>query len=374
MPFRRIPKRDQALEDYKKFEEAYYLDMPPYNFTVWDRYLFSRCSDEVPVLGLLRLFFYPMTFPEHIAIGSSEIIGQWCMQGTFTDEVKKIIEKIRDDHFDRDQVEQDLAYIEEHQAIFKKGPMQLSAVGEKEQNQWFDQAKTCILSKDPNAPTPIQIHPPTWYTTQEAYFAFSVLAWEIRPDPRWGLEDPRLDVWYKLGFGVNTHEQAADFLFTYYGNRYSFDSAEFKRFLYAWTSKTLGSYLPLEHCDLNEYGNFFQQLFSPERLTVTRLYQALCLTDDTYSSLVRTGRWGPLEDARKFYRLDGLPEETTDSKEVTALTRKYVLCHVLRKISCPLDLHQAVKNGRLRDFILKTHEPHEMEISEVMLDMACCNY
>jgi hypothetical protein len=148
MAFIQSSTKDLSLGEYVlRLGEAYELRMRPYDFRVWDRYLFSRCSEKVPVLGLFQLFEWPMIYLPGTSEECFEKVGQWCIQGTFIDGVKSIIVRLRDRHFDRERADLDLAFIEKHQAIFKDGPMQLSAVGKKEQDVWCDQAKRVFYPK-----------------------------------------------------------------------------------------------------------------------------------------------------------------------------------------------------------------------------------
>lgn len=194
------------------------------------------------MLGLLNMFKWLMTSGDYNV--NADGIEQFCTRGDlFVKAVKDLIDMAEPNWPNKAEISRDLQFIEKHQAIFKDGPMQLSAVGKKEQDAWRDQAKACILSKSPHDATLRVIYPLPWFAKQEAYFAFGVLAWNIQQDPGWANEDTRLDVWYKLGFSIATRQQAADELHSQYKKYFSFKHFEFEKFLDHWSSGTLAKQL-----------------------------------------------------------------------------------------------------------------------------------
>src|SRR4051812_39205317 len=88
---------DPSPKEYARlFKEAYNHHMPPYDFRVWDRYLFSRCTSQNQVLGLLSLYEWLLGKEIDIEKESDiQEIGKWCMMGKFTSQIKKIILKAK---------------------------------------------------------------------------------------------------------------------------------------------------------------------------------------------------------------------------------------------------------------------------------------
>lgn len=373
------PSTPQLSPEQVKFKEAYDLHMPPYDFKIWDKYLFSRCSSGEEVLGLFNLFRWLMESSEYAY--NAKAIDQFCAKGdAFIEAVKNIIDMAKDTWMNPEEIRRDLAFIKEHQAKFSAGPMHLSAVGEKEQKAWRDQAKACILSKSRHSATPVEIYTPAWFTKQEAYFAFGVLAWKIRQDPGWGWEDSRLDVWWKLGFGIATQKGTEDELFNQYQKHFSFERVKFEYFLYSWCrgelAKKLQDGLVSEHSIFWDYlTRFYDKETTSEEIIVFRLYQAVSLMDDDYARLMGRRSWGIFENARACYQLNGWPyEEDRCEEKRKAITRKRVLYQVLKHIEDPIGLHKAMKSRKLRDFITQTYKAHGMHPSESTLNEACCDY
>jgi hypothetical protein len=296
-------------EEYtRRFEEAFELRMPPYDFRVWNRYLFSRCSDSEEVLGLMNLFKWLMKAGDYST--NANAIGQFCMNGrAFITAVKNIIEMTQGTYWDQEEVARDLAFIEKKGELFEAGPIPgLSEVNQEQKEKWLIQAKSCIVSKNPDTHPPIEIISREWYAKQEAYFSFGVLAWNIQLEAKWGLQDPRLDVWYNLGFGIATQEKPAAELLSQYRKRFSSESVKFEYFLYYWYRHELAEQLQkdLESEHFIFWGHltkFYQSGFTKQQESVFRLYQAVSLKDGDYLPLLKERNRGVFEQAIKSYQL-----------------------------------------------------------------------
>ncbi|PCG98946.1 Hypothetical protein PENO1_036330 [Penicillium occitanis (nom. inval.)] len=193
------PIEDLSSEEYARiFNEAFDHHMPPYDFRVWDRYLFSRCTTQEQFLGLLSLYEWVRGYRHYF---DSEEIAKWCMNGQLACRVKRIIDTAdRTGSARKAKIKKDLNFLKSNYEILDLGPMNLSSVDDTHAEIWFMQAKACVKLR--SSWDEGKIHNEFMRKEQEAYFAFGVVVWGITPKPNWLLDDIRFDLWYKMGFGV----------------------------------------------------------------------------------------------------------------------------------------------------------------------------
>lgn len=91
--------------------------MPPYDLIVWDTFLFSKYTNIEQVYGLLMMFDWPILYLSGSTDENIRMVGKWCREGTFVDEVKKVMETTTYDFVD-------MEFLEKNRAIFEKSTSQ----------------------------------------------------------------------------------------------------------------------------------------------------------------------------------------------------------------------------------------------------------
>lgn len=344
--------KELSPEDYVRiFKEGYDLGMPPHDFRVWDRYLFSKCSTDVQLSGLLRVFRTPIMKLGGTPEQNIRTVGQWCKEGTFAEKVKIAIPSTTLDLVDQN-------FLEENKAIFETRPLLLSEVQTLHQTAWFDQAKDCITSTSPIPTNPETIKTPQWREQErkEAYFAFGMIIWKIMPEPYWVMEDARLDVWYNLGFAIAHQPEQKKKLFERYQKQFSeiwgvskttFESffvclsngTMFNRLKRNWDTNTMRTEF------LNNLENFLihKIVHQQNEKSVWRLHQWTYLCDEDDLKMKETKFWGVFEKARVDYALT--------QNDADLMYRKTFWAEVLQSLDNPLDLHLAIKDPGLHEYL-----------------------
>ncbi|KAE8549809.1 hypothetical protein EYB25_008333 [Talaromyces marneffei] len=368
------PIDDISSKEYSYlFNEAHNYHMPPYDFRVWDRYLFSRCTSRTQILGLWRLYEWPLRLSRG-RVGIDDI-GKWCMDGKFTYRVKKLINNERMTcNPDYKRINRDLSFIQENQEILDLGPMNISRPDDAHKELWLKQAKGCIMSRK------IPKSEREWLF-QEGYFALGVIVWGIMPEPNWVLEDIRFDLWYHLGYGATHFLGAEQLLLSRYqkvlSKAFGISSVTFSRFVVMWNTKITLMYYTLSkdwECPRNILSNL-EYFFvtrkpgatsygdDPEE-SVCRLYHLMSLSDQDYHRLVK-------KDMEKFRQAEGFFCLIRDfeNEETDPIARKNIYIQIMKHIKCPGDLHRAFERDELREFAQKVYDQLEMNISERELDL-----
>lgn len=139
-------------EYFRILTEACKFRMPPCDFRVWDRYLFSRCTSKNQTFGLLRLYDWLLDKVARNELDSHKI-GEWCVTGQFAGRVQRIIRRAMrspsqvDSHLAKDdRMKEDLEFIRWNQEILDLGPTNISSVEDSHQMTWLRQAKNCATA------------------------------------------------------------------------------------------------------------------------------------------------------------------------------------------------------------------------------------
>lgn len=351
------PPKELSPQDYVRiFKEANDLYMPPFDFRVWDRYLFSRCSDNVRISGLLRLFRTTIKYLQGSPEQNIQTVGQWCEEGTFFDKAKNVIDSTVCDLICLD-------FLGDYETILKAKPLGLSEVQDIHQTAWFEQAKDCVK--------PIK-EIENNQERREAYFAFGLIVWGIMPEPSWVMEDASFDVWYKLGFAVAHQPEQRRMLFEGYQKQYSetcgVSETTFESFFHCFSNRSMFDQLQTGW-DTTAMTPWFRSnleifLLNKEysRQSVWRLHHWTFISNEVIEEkMEKTKVWGVFDKARKDYAL-------TQEGDINVLYRKKFWTEVLGSLIDPLELHYAMQGSRLNEF-LKTwcadHRRSETEADKI---------
>ncbi|KAI7971464.1 hypothetical protein EIK77_003520 [Talaromyces pinophilus] len=348
------------------FKEGYDLSMPPHDFRVWDRYLFSKLPDAKETPRLLKLFTMVIKGLRGVPEQNIRTVGQWCEQGTFFDEAMNVI-----DSTTRDIVCQD--FLEANKAIFKAKPLGLSEVQTILQTRWFEQAKACITFIDPFPTNPETVNTLV-QERKEAYFAFGVVVWRIMPEPDWVEEDACLDVWYNLGFAIAPQPEQRTMLFEGYQKQYSetcgASKTTFESFFRCFSNGSmfdqLGTGWDTTAMSRSFCGNLeiflLNKKYHQQDASVWRLHHWTYISDKEVISMKGRKDWGVFEKARVDYALK--------QHDAEIMFRKDFWAEVLKSLEDPLDLHHAIKNPGLHEYLKKWCAEHNKP--ESIVDRIYC--
>ena len=361
------PIEDLSFKEYADiFEEAYAHHMPPYDFRVWDRYLFSRCTTQEQFLGLLSLYEWVQGYRHYF---DSEEIAKWCMNGQLACRVKRIIDTAdRTGSAGKAKIKKDLEFLKSNYEILDLGPMNLSSVDDTHAETWFMQAKGCVKLR--SSWDERRYHNEIKRKEQEAYFAFGVVVWGITPKPNWLLDDIRFDLWYKMGFGVVHFKGVSEKLFSRYqricAKTRGIGAMGFFDFHLRWN---IGKVF---WCDfekdwecskpiLKSLEDFLWIRRENREPSVYRLYHLMALSDQEYHHLIAAvDEKTVFDEAMVNYWLT----RKSENKEADSIARKNIYSRVMEHIDDPDDLVYALKHYELPEFVQKVYDKLKISITE----------
>jgi hypothetical protein len=358
-----------VVECARVFKEAFNCHMPPHDFRVWDRYLFSRCTSENQVLGLVSLYDWTRNLGKPYKFDK---VGKWCMDGQFARRIKRMIQTAkRSGSVPQGRIDKDLEFIKSNGEILDLGPMNLCSVDDTHKDTWLMQAKACV-----------KFHSISWAyhdddrmkcKEQEAYFAFGVVVWGITPEPNWVLDNVRLDVWHKMGFGVVHFKHASGLLLSRYQKRFArtcgIAATHFHYFDLNWNIIRWRMWIDLKtdsECSkliLKSLEDFFLIKDASYEPSVYRLYQMMALSDQDYRlAKMHVKVFG---SAIMDYWLIG----ESENEETDSIAQKNIYNRVMEHIDDPMDLDYALKEFELPEFVQKVYKELKMSISQRELDL-----
>ncbi|GAM38918.1 hypothetical protein TCE0_034f10040 [Talaromyces pinophilus] len=364
-----------AEQYHNMFLEAQHLKMIPYDFRVWDRYLYSKC---------LRPYQAVLLRDVHVWLLKMEItpstIGQWCVSGKFEKNAHEFIKNSNNKYGDSSKI---LEFLEKNAEVLGKSLSRDSAGDQRSVNNWLAQGRACVRSgkpserdQDPNVKAQLNAE---WIKKRNAYFAFGVIVWGAVPDPIWVLDDINLDTYYDLGYPIANTSYLQNELWFRYMTVYK-DTTKgvaqhsFKDFYTSWKSGTLPDLFLLwgkaEPEFIRNLGTFFKQKANgQEPESIWRLSHLLYMGIEYYKpeAIVREGIVQQLfGKVWAEYRLEqGRPESI---ERIHERRKQYWKC--LHHCVDPMELHRRMLKGdweSVRQFAREADEAHGQPIDSKRL-------
>ncbi|KAF5015502.1 hypothetical protein F66182_13151, partial [Fusarium sp. NRRL 66182] len=233
---------DLSPEQYPEiFLEAQYLRMIPYDYRVWDRYLYSKCPEPDDAVLLLGVHVWLMKLKF-----TAGIIGEWCENGEFVENARKYIRESNYVYGNRSKIE---GFLEQRGAVLTTPLSSDTTLGTQSTDQWLAQGRACVKSGRPSEkhsnPRVMAQMDDDWIKKRNAYFTFGVIVWGALPSPLWVLENINLDTYFDMGFPVAHNSYLNDELTLRYINAFrgsiikGVSQYPFENFYKFWSSETL---------------------------------------------------------------------------------------------------------------------------------------
>lgn len=338
---------DQQYRDM--FLEAQRLKMIPYDFRVWNRYLYSKFQNANDALILRNI--YVLLWKLRISV---DTVGKWCAEGNFATNAHASVKRSENTHGDSTHL---LKFLEDNHDALSEREDHGSAYNQIKPNAWLDQAKLCVKHGEPkekdNDPSVKMKKEADWVKKRNSYFSFGVVVWGYVRDPSWVLENINLDTWYDLGFCVAHTNYMQDNFKNLYWNPYRKDlgiaSCSFEVF---FDDQIKGRLPPVFEDEITQKArpvltrnlrNFFEKKAKgQEQESVWRLHHLVTIDSRKYGpQLVDAGSSvkGIFEKAWTDYELVGETNEPEYKKE----QRRGLYIEMVQKCEDPLDLHAAME-------------------------------
>lgn len=130
---------DQQYRDM--FLEAQQLKMIPYDFRLWNRYLYWRGRNANDALLLRNI--YAWLWKQDV---SADTVGKWCVEGHFVKNAYASVQGLGNAHGDSTRL---VKFLQDNQAALSGREDHESAYTQIKQSAWLDQAKLCVKHGKP---------------------------------------------------------------------------------------------------------------------------------------------------------------------------------------------------------------------------------
>lgn len=338
---------DLSPEQYSTiFREAQHFKMIPYEYRVWDRYLYSKCPwpDDAVILRdvhvwLMRLKHTPIT------------IGEWCVKGKFVENAHNYIKNSNNKYGDSGNI---LRFLEQHEAVLATPLSSNTTLGNQSTELWLAQGRACVKAGKPNENQSDPDVNAKWIKKRNAYFVFGVIVWGALPDPVWVLEDINLDTYFDMGFPVAHNIYLNDQLSYKYMDAFrggfikGATQQSFEHFYTFWCSGALHprfeQWEETESVFIENLRTFWRQKANgQEPESIWRLSHLLSMGSENYSQekidkdVIIKRLFGT---AWTDYRLHQIGDSNKDIKE-----RRTQYWQCLRFCENPMELHRRMQAG-----------------------------